>query len=710
MYSAVKSALFFVTSGVILFSLLSCSGKIKYPVTKEVDVVDDYHGTKVADPYRWLEDDNSAETKQWVEAENKVTFAYLKKIPQRKKIEKRLTELWDYEKYSLPYKEGGLYFFSKNDGLQNQPVLYVQESFEAEPRVLIDPNKFSEDGTIALTTTSVSKNGKYIMYGTASGGSDWQEFKVKEIATGKDLADHLKWIKFSGGSWSRDSQGFYYSRYPEPKEGEELQQQNRFPKVYFHRVGTDQSDDELIYEDPTQPDWGFSAFVTDDGRYLVLHVWQGTDRRNRIYYVKLNGSRQGRVIKLLNDFDAGYQYIDNDGSLFYFQTDLNAPKSKVIAIDVRRPNRLNWKTVIPERDDVLSGVNVINNKLVAVYMHNAHNLIKIFEKSGSLVNEVALPAIGSVAGISGKKEDSEMFYGFTSFSYPTRHYRYDFAAGESTLFRSPEVKFNPEDFETQQIFCESKGGVKVPIFITYKKGIDLKSGNNPTYLYGYGGFNISLTPSFSVSNLQWMEMGGIYAMANIRGGGEYGVEWYKQGTLANKQNVFNDFIAAAEYLIAEGYTSKEKLAIGGGSNGGLLVGACMTQRPDLYAAALPAVGVMDMLRYHKFTIGWAWASDYGRSDDPEQFMFLYAYSPYHNLKEGTCYPATLVTTADHDDRVVPAHSFKFAARLQKCQICDKPVLIRIETRAGHGAGKPTGKQIEEQADKWAFLVKNLEMK
>ena len=705
----VKIGFLFMVSLFLLASLLSCSGKIEYPATKEEGTVDDYNGIKIADPYRWLEDDNSEETKQWVAAQNRVTFPYLNKIPQRKKIIKRLTELWNYEKYSLPFKEGGLYFYFKNDGLQNQSVLYVQESLDGEPKILLDPNKLSEDGTIALSTYAVSKNGRYLMYGLSSGGSDWQEFYVRDIASGIDLDDHLQWIKFSGGSWSKDSQGFYYSRYPEPQEGEELQQQNRFPKVYYHKIGTPQTADELIYEDPKQPDWGFGATVTDDGNYLILHVWQGTDRKNRIYYMKLNGKRKGKVAKLLDEFDAGYLFVDNDKTTFYFKTDLNSLKSKVISIDTRRPNRLNWKTVIPEQENVLDYLSVINNRFVAVYMQDAYNLIKIFNKNGKFDSDVVLPAIGSVDGISGQKNDSEMFYGFFSFAYPPSHYRYDLESKESIVFRKPEVRFNPEDFETQQLFCESKDGVKVPIFISYKKGIELKS-NNPTYLCGYGGFNISLTPNFSVGNLQWMEMGGIYAQANLRGGGEYGTEWYKQGTLENKQNVFDDFIAAVEYLISEGYTSKEKLAIGGGSNGGLLVGACMTQRPDLYAAALPAVGVLDMLRYHKFTIGWAWASDYGRSDNPDHFKFLYAYSPLHNINAGISYPATLVTTADHDDRVVPAHSFKFAATLQKNHSGEAPILIRVETQAGHGAGKPTSKQIEEQADKWAFLTKILKMK
>jgi len=687
-----------------------CSKKrIQYPETKRVDVVDDYFGTKVADPYRWLEDDNSEETKAWVKAENEVTFKYLKKIKARKKIEKRLTELWNYEKYGLPWKEGGRYFFSKNDGLQNQYVLYVQNTLDAEPEVLLDPNKLSEDGTVALAITSVSEDGNYLAYGTSSGGSDWREIFVRDINTKDDLGDHIKWVKFSGASWSKDSKGFYYCRYPEPKKGHELTQQNKNQKIFYHRINTAQDKDVLVYEDKKHPDRGFYPFVTDDGRYLIISVSQGTDRRNRVYYMDLKNGVKARVIKLLDKFDASYSFVDNDGQIFYFRTDLDAPKGRVVAINIKKPAKRFWKEIIPEASDVLSGVSVVNNKFIASYMHDAYNKLFIYNKDGSFDGEISLPAIGSVAGISGKKYDKEMFYGFSSFSYPYTIYKYDFKTNESKVFRSPKVLFNPSDFVTRQVFYKSKDGTKIPMFISYKK--DLKTDRpNPCYLYGYGGFNISLTPHFRVSNLQWMEMGGILAVPNIRGGGEYGIEWYKQGVLDKKQNVFDDFIAAAEYLIDKGYTSKEKLAIGGGSNGGLLVGACMTQRPDLYAAALPAVGVMDMLRYHKFTIGWAWASDYGRSDNPQQFKYLYAYSPYHNLKKGVSYPATLVTTADHDDRVVPAHSFKFAAMLQYCQAGDAPVLIRIETRAGHGAGKPTSKQIEEQADKWAFLVKNLHMK
>jgi len=704
-----RKSLLYPVGAVFLIVLSSCGQKIEYPVTKSVDVVDDYHGTQVADPYRWLEDDRAEETEAWVEAQNTVTFAYLNKIPQRKKIEKRLTELWNYERYSLPYKEGDLYFYRKNDGLQDQSVLYVQESLDSEPRVLLDPNTLSEDGTIALTTWEASENGEYLMYGLSSGGSDWQAFHVRNIETGENLKDHLEWIKFSGGSWSKDNKGFYYSRYPEPEEGKAMVQQNKYQKVCYHRVGTPQSRDVLVYEDPKHPEWGYNAHVTDDGKYVVLHVWEGTDERNRVYYMRIGRHRRGRVVKLLDAFDAGYSFIDNDGPVFYFRTDLDAPKGRVIGVDITRPGRSLWNEVIPEQTDVLASIRMIHGQFVTVYMHDAHEIIRLYHKDGSFDREIALPTLGSVAGISGKKDDAEMFYGFTSFAYPTTIYRYDFETKGLTVFRAPEVEFDPEDYETKQVFYSSKDGTRVPMFLTYKKGSVFK-GNTPTYLYGYGGFNISNTPGFNISNILWLEMGGIYALANLRGGGEYGMEWHKQGILEKKQNVFDDFIAAAEYLIREDYTSSEKLAIAGASNGGLLVGTCMTQRPDLFGAAIPAVGVMDMLRYHTFTIGWAWASDYGRSDNPDHFDFLYGYSPLHNLREGVEYPATLIFTADHDDRVVPAHSFKFAAALQKDQAGDAPVLIRIQTRAGHGGGKPTAKRIEEQTDKWAFLLKNLKMR
>ena len=695
----------------LIFLLSYCRRKMKivYPETKTTDQIDDYHGTRVTDPYRWLEDDASEETKAWVEAQNAVTFDYLERIPERRKIEKRLTELWNYERHGLPEKKNGKIFFTKNDGLQNQSVLCMRDSLEGDTRVLLDPNTFSEDGTVALVASDFSENARYLMYGTASGGSDWREFFLRDIRTGDDLEDHLRWIKFSGAAWSKDSKGFYYSRYPQPEEGKLLLQQNKNMKIYYHRVGTRQSLDKLIYEDPGHPDRMFFSQVSHDGRYLIITVMEGTDERNRVFYMRIGKNKTGRVIRLLNRFDAGYGYVDNDGSLFYFLTNLDAPNWRLVAIDIENPGRTAWRNIIPEGDDVLSSVRVVNDQLIAVTMHDAHHRIRIYQKDGNWVRDITLPALGTVEGISGDKYDREMFFGFNSFAYPATQFRYDFVSGETTAFAVPSVGFDPQAFETQQVFYPSKDGTRIPMFISFKKGIEL-NGMNPVYLTGYGGFNVSVTPYFSVMNLMWMEMGGVFALANLRGGGEYGTDWYKLGRLDKKQNVFDDFIAAAETLIAEGYTSKSKLAIGGASNGGLLVAACMVQRPDLFAAVLSDVGVLDMLRYHLFTIGWAWASDYGRSDDPGQFKTLFAYSPLHNLREGLAYPATLITTADHDDRVVPAHSFKFAATLQSVHAGESPVLIRVETRAGHGSGKPTQMQIEEVSDRLAFLVENLDMR
>ena len=681
------------------------------PQAHRVDQVDSYHGTPVADPYRWLEDVDSRETRKWIEQENCVTFAYLEQIPEREKIERRLTELWNYERYGAPFKEGGRYFYFKNDGLQNQSVLYTQESLTAEPRILLDPNKLSTDGTKAISTLAVSRDGKYMVYGIASAGSDWQEFFVRDVATGTDLSDHLEWIKFSGASWTHDGEGFFYSRYPEPT-GAELRSVNRNQKLYYHRLGTNQSSDVLIYERPGQPEWGMNAGVSEDGRYAIIFLSQGTDTRNRVYYMDLKNPAapdlSAPVTPLLDGFDASYSVIDNDGPVFFVNTNLDAPRYRLVAIDTRRPERTNWKLVIPESDDVLQSIQVVNGQFVARYMHDAHSVIRIFNRDGSQARTLELPAVGTVAGITGHRGDTEMFYTFTSFLYPTTVFRYDFTAQKADVFKSPRVDFDPSDYVTKQVFYRSKDGTRIPMFITHRKGIKL-DGSNPTYLYAYGGFNISLTPRFSTSNIVWLEMGGVYAQPNLRGGGEYGEEWHRAGMFEKKQNVFDDFIAAAEYLIREGYTSTPKLAIGGASNGGLLVGATLTQRPDLMGAALPAVGVMDMLRFHKFTIGWAWVSEYGSADSASQFDYLRAYSPLHNIRPGTEYPATMVTTADHDDRVVPGHSFKFAAALQAAQSGDAPILIRVETDAGHGAGKPTSKIIAEQADRWAFLYKNLGM-
>jgi prolyl oligopeptidase len=670
-------------------------------------VAEDYHGVRVEDPYRWLEDDLSEETMAWVEAQNRVTFAFLESIPQRSAISNRLTQLWNFERWSPPSQQGGRFFVTHNNGLQNQSVLYWMTGLEDDRRLLLDPNTLSADGTVAYSGGSVSDDGRWLAYGLARSGSDWQEWRVREVETGRDLEDVVHWVKFSGASWLKDGSGFFYSRYDEPKPGEALTGANYFHKLYLHRVGRPQSEDELIYHRPDQKEWNFYGGVTDDGRYLVITASEGTDPRNRVLYRDL--AKEGSpVVELLMDFDADYSFVDNDGPVFFFRTDLDAPRARVIAIDINRPAREHWKEWIPQAEETLTSVSAVGDRFFCHYLKDARSLVRVHGMDGRHERDVALPGIGSASGFGGKRTDRETFYSFTSFTRPSTVYRYDVATGTSTVWRSPEVDFDSDRYETRQVFYPSKDGTSVPMFITHKKGLRL-NGRNPTYLYGYGGFNISLTPSFSVSVAAWLEMGGVYAMPNLRGGGEYGEAWHKAGTKLNKQNVFNDFIAAAEWLIEQRYTSPERLAIGGGSNGGLLVGASMIQRPDLFAAALPAVGVMDMLRFHKFTIGWAWVSDYGSSENPEEFRALHAYSPYHNLRPGVRYPSTMVTTADHDDRVVPAHSFKFAARLQEMHAGPNPVLIRIDTKAGHGAGKPTSKQIAEAADRWAFLVRELGM-
>lgn len=701
---------------VLLLSLvvLSCThrpvkhAQLQYPATRKEEVVDTYHGTSVADPYRWLEDDNAEETKAWVEAQNRVTGAYLAASPERGAISNRLTRLWNFERWGTPSRQGDRYFVSRNNGLQNQSVIYTMASLDGELKELLDPNALSADGTVALSGAAVSDDGQRFAYGVARSGSDWQEWRVRDVRTGQDLPDLVNWVKFSGASWRKDGQGFYYSRYDEPKESEKLTKANYYHKLYYHRVGTPQSADELVYHRPDRKEWNFGGAVTEDGRYLVIVATEGTDPRNRVLYQDLGTPGSG-VVELLMEFDADYTFLDNDGPVFWFRTDLAAPRARVIAVDVTRPERSNWKEVIPQAEDTLTSVSVVGDRFFCHYLKDARSVVKVFDLQGRFEREVDLPGIGTASGFGGKRRDRETFYTFSSFTVPGTVFRYDIEAGKSAVWRQPQVDFDSARFETRQVFYQSRDGTRVPMFITHRKGLRL-NGRNPTYLYGYGGFNISLTPSFSVPIAAWLEMGGVYALPNLRGGGEYGEAWHKAGTKLRKQNVFDDFIAAAEWLIANGYTVPDRLAIGGGSNGGLLVGACMTQRPELFAAALPAVGVMDMLRFHKFTIGWAWTSDYGSSDNPEEFKALAAYSPYHNLKPGVSYPATLVTTADHDDRVVPAHSFKFAARLQECQAGPRPALIRIETKAGHGAGKPTSKLIAEAADRWAFLVHELGMR
>jgi prolyl oligopeptidase len=678
---------------------------LTYPPAPRSVTVDDYHGTKVEDPYRPLEDPDSPETRAWVEAENELTFKFLKAIPERDGIRRRMTELWNYEKFGTPFHEGGHYFFNKNTGLQNQSVLFTSESLDAAPRVLLDPNKLSADGTVALAGLSVSRDGNRLAYGIAAAGSDWNVWKVKEVATGKDLGDELRWIKFSGAEWMPGGSGVLYGRFPEPTPGQDLKGANYFQKVYLHKLGTPQADDKLIWEDSEHKDWRADPHVTDDGKYLILTLGKGTNRKYRVLYRPLD-QPDTPPIHLVGDFDADYSFIDNDGPIFWFRTNRDAPRGKVVAIDIRQPQPEHWVELIAESDTTLIDVDVVADHFLAGYLKDALSVVRVFDLKGAHVRDVQFPGLGTASGFNGKRADKETFYSFVSFTTPATIYRYDVATGKSTVWKQPKLEFNPSDYETTQIFFKSKDGTRIPMFLSHKKGIKL-DGANPTLLYGYGGFNISLTPTFSPANLAWMEMGGLFALPNLRGGGEYGEAWHQGGTKLNKQNVFDDFIAAAEWLIANHYTSTPKLAISGGSNGGLLVGACMTQRPDLYGAALPAVGVMDMLRFHKFTIGWAWVDDYGSSDHSDQFRAIHAYSPLHNLRPGVCYPPTLVTTADHDDRVVPAHSFKFAAALQAAQSCDNPTLIRIETKAGHGAGKPTTKLIDEAADKFAFLVKVL---
>lgn len=678
---------------------------LTYPETRKVDQVDDYHGTRVADPYRWLEDLDSQETAAWIEAQNRVTFGYLAEIPEREAIRERLNRLWNYEKYGVPKRAKDVYLFEKNDGLQNQDVLYVLERLDAEPRVLLDPNRLSEDGTVALTAYRPSPEGKHLAYGTAQAGSDWQVWRIRDMATGADLDDTIRWVKFSEASWAADGSGFYYSRYDEPSGGDALEELNFNQQVYFHRVGTPQSQDELVYRRPDRKEWIFDARVSDDGRYLILEISEGTDTRRRVFYQDLAAG--GPVVELLNDFDAAYEFVGNEGPRFWFLTDLDAPRGRVVAVDIRNPVREHWETVIPEREFTLRQVRVSAGGFLVVSLEDAHSRLEIVSLDGAEIRQVELPGLGRVEGLFARPAFNESFYAYSSFTVPSTIYRLDSQNGDTTVFRKPRLAYDPNGYETRQVFYTSKDGTRVPMFISAKKGLEL-TGDNPALLYGYGGFNIPQTPRFRTFNLAWMELGGVYAVANLRGGGEYGEVWHKAGTRLEKQNVFDDFIAAAEYLIENRYTNPSRLAVQGGSNGGLLVGAVMIQRPELFAAALPAVGVMDMLRFNKFTIGWAWESDYGSPENPEEFAALYAYSPYHNLKDGVAYPSTLITTADHDDRVVPSHSFKFAARLQEAHSGDNPVLIRIETKAGHGAGKPTSKQIDEASDVLAFLVHELD--
>ena len=675
---------------------------LHYPIAQRESTVDDYHGTTVPDPYRWLEDTNAESTKQWVAAENKVTFSFLEKIPTRKPLVNRLTTLWNYERFGRPVHRGDHYFYTSNNGLQNQSILYVADSLTSEPVVLIDPNTWSDEGTEALASWVPSLDGKRLAYAVASAGSDWRAWFVLDVETGKKLTDHIRWSKFSGASWAADNSGFYYSAYDPPEAGAEFSGTNYHQKLYFHKVGDSQDQDQLIYERSDEKEWGFGGHVTEDGNYLIISIWKGTLRKNQIFYLDLSDPGS-EVVELISGFDADYDFVGNAGSQFWLLTDLDAPRKRLINIDLEKSARQHWSNLIPEAEHKLESVSNVGEHFVVQYLQHAQNRVYVYSESGDQIREVKLPDVGSTGGFGGRRDDQDTFYTFTNYVTPSTIYRYDIASGKSTIYRQPDVDFDPSDYQTQQHFIPSKDGTKIPLFITSKRGLR-HDGSHPTILYGYGGFDISLTPGFSVSNLVWLEMGGVYVVANLRGGGEYGSDWHESGMQENKQNVFDDFISCAEWLIDEKITSTQNLAIRGGSNGGLLVGACMTQRPELFGAALPAVGVMDMLRYHRFTIGWAWVSEFGSADDKQQFETLIKYSPLHNLKNKTRYPATLVTTADHDDRVVPGHSFKFAAQLQHAHRGREPVLIRIESSAGHGAGTPTTKRIQAAADMWAFLT------
>lgn len=689
----------------------NANNKLVYPSTNTVDVSDTYHGISVADPYRWLEDTESDQTRQWIEAENKVTQDYLQALPGREDMRERLEKLWNYERYGIPTRRGDRYFYSHNDGLQNQSVFYTADALDAPRKVLIDPNNLSDDGTVALASTAITKDGTLVAYGLADGGSDWRTWKVRDVATGKDLEDEVRWVKFSGVAWLPDNSGFFYSRYDAPVEGSELLSTNENQKMYFHRLGTSQDDDQLILSRPDHPKWGFSPVVTEDGRYLVIHNWKGSEPKSQVFIKRLD-QEDSEVKPLITGFDAEYNLIASVDETLYFLTDHEAPRRRLISVNADAAEREGWGEVIAESEDVIESASLFGEVFYVSSLKDARSLITRHNIDGSLIDEFELPGLGSVGGFNGYQDATETFFSFTNYVTPGAIYRVDLtspspAKADAKLWRQSELDLDLSQFVTEQVFCTSKDGTKVPIIITRHKDTKL-DGSNQTLLYAYGGFNISLTPSFSPANAAWVDAGGIYAVANLRGGGEYGRQWHEAGMRLNKQNVFDDFISAAEFLISSGYTSNSRLGIRGGSNGGLLVGAVMTQRPDLFGACLPAVGVMDMLRFQKFTIGWAWVGEYGSSDEEDQIKNLMSYSPLHNVKEGTCYPATLVTTADRDDRVVPGHSFKFAAALQKAQSCDNPTLIRIETRAGHGAGTPVSKRIEEYTDLWTFLKANLQ--
>lgn len=683
---------------------------LKYPETKRVEQIDTFHRVDVLDPYRWLEGDvrNDEEVAEWAQTQSDFARAYLDKLPSREMFHKRLTKLWNYEKYSVPSKKSGKYFFYNNDGLQNQYVLYVSDSYRDEGRVLIDPNAWTEDGTESLGMTKVSEDGKYLAYCRKKSGSDWSTIYVKDIATGEDLSDELLWTRWANIVWNGDSTGFYYTRYAKPEEGQQFQSSVTDPMIVFHKLGTPQEEDQLVYQRPDHPTWSFWLARSDDDKHLVLSISESTDPQNQVWYRPVGAAFDAEWTPLIEDFDNQFWFLGNVEDRLFFLADYQAPTKRIVAMQLSQPGRDNLTEIVPASDATLDGASMLKDRIVGNYLKDVVSKVEIFKLDGTPAGEVELPGIGSADGFLGKQHDTETFFSFTSYATPTSIYRYDLATGDVEQIRTPEVDFNPAEFEVRQAFCQSKDGTRVPVIVTHRKGLKL-DGTNPTLLYGYGGFNISITPGFSIERAVWMEQGGVLAVANMRGGGEYGETWHAAGKTVNKQNVFDDFIAAAEWLIDEGYCTSEKLAIQGGSNGGLLVGACMTQRPELFGACLPAVGVMDMLRYQHFTAGHFWRGEYGTVDDPEEFAALIKYSPYHNIKPGIEYPATMVTTADTDDRVVPMHSFKFGAELQRAQAGNAPILLRIETQAGHGAGTPTTKRIDAAADKWAFLWKNLGM-
>lgn len=699
-----KSISFFIAA----ISLISCSRqntskpqKMMYPQTRKTDTVDTYFGVKINDPYRWLEDDKSAETADWVKAQNGITFDYLNKIPYRNQVKDRLTKIWNFERYSPPHKKDKYYIYSKNDGIQNQSVLYIKEGLNAEARVLLDPNLLAEDGTVSLGGYKLSKNAKYMAYTINKAGSDWSEIHLMDIASGKKMKDEIHWVKFSDIAWKGN--GFYYSAYEAPNGKSELSSKNVFHKIYFHELGTEQKNDLLVYEDKAHGLRNFSADVSDDEQYLLIYGSESTSG-NSLMIKDLNQPNSPFVV-IIDNFENNYAVVHNDKNNFYIYTDKGAPKYQLVKVDIHHPEYKNWITVIPQANDLLETVSVSNEQFVTLYLKDVSSKLFVYQMDGKLDHEITLPGLCKVQDLSTDKNDSLIFFSYNTFTAPASVYKYNMLS--KTLHESfkPVTDFKSENYETKQVFYNSKDGTKIPMFITHKKGLKL-DGNNPCFIFGYGGFNSYYAPEFRIDRAVFLEQGGVYAVPGLRGGGEYGEEWHSAGIKCKKQNVFDDFIAAAEYLKKEKYTSTEKLAINGRSNGGLLIGAVMTQRPDLCKVAIPTVGVLDMLRYHKFTIGWAWATDYGTSEKKDEFDCLIKYSPLHNIKPAS-YPATLVTTGDHDDRVVPAHSFKFIATLQEQQQGSNPALIRVDVNAGHGAGKPTTKQIEEAADIWSFVFYNL---